>query len=196
MGILHTGIIMEYGWLTLIKEDGSDVYGQKRKQTQRMWICQCRCGKSIRVAARKVKCGSTISCGCSRLRNLNHKRGPEHNSWSGHEGITGSFWARVQASAKQREIEFNISKEYMWDMIKAQGFKCSLSGVDIQLAFSSKDLHNGFNTASIDRIDSSKGYIEGNVQWVHVKINYMKQSISQEEFIQFCKLVALNKETP
>jgi hypothetical protein len=44
----------------------------------------------------------------------------------------------------------------------------------------------------LDRVDSSKGYIEGNVQWVHKTINLMKQSFNQKEFIHFCKLVANN----
>jgi len=47
-------------------------------------------------------------------------------------------------------------------------------------------------TASLDRIDSSKGYIEGNVQWVHRKINMMKQSYTQEEFIELCQAVVRN----
>ena len=46
------------------------------------------------------------------------------------------------------------------------------------------------NTASLDRIDSSKGYVEGNVQWVHKMINMSKQQYSQEEFIDMCKAVA------
>lgn len=32
--------------------------------------------------------------------------------------------------------------------------------------------------------------IEGNVQWVHKTINIMKQSLSDEEFIQYCRTVA------
>jgi hypothetical protein len=41
-------------------------------------------------------------------------------------------------------------------------------------------------------IDSSKGYIEGNIQWVHKDINNMKWDFTQEEFINYCKLVANN----
>jgi hypothetical protein len=53
----------------------------------------------------------------------------------------------------------------------------------------------GGTTASVDRIDSSKGYIKGNVQWVHKTINKMKWGYSQGEFIEFCEAVVKHKGT-
>lgn len=47
-------------------------------------------------------------------------------------------------------------------------------------------------TASLDRIDSSKGYVEGNVHWVHKDINIMKWDFPLETFIKMCKFVAEN----
>lgn len=44
-------------------------------------------------------------------------------------------------------------------------------------------------TASLDRIDSAKGYVEGNVQWVHKRINLMKGTLSEKDFIAFCQMV-------
>jgi hypothetical protein len=41
----------------------------------------------------------------------------------------------------------------------------------------------------LDRIDSSQGYVSGNVQWVHTIINFMKTSLPQREFIRWCRLV-------
>jgi hypothetical protein len=53
-----------------------------------------------------------------------------------------------------------------------------------------------YSTASIDRIDSSKGYEEGNIQWVHKHVNFMKRTYSQDYFIDMCKKIAEhNKET-
>ena len=67
-----------------------------------------------------------------------------------------------------------------------QNQKCQLSGID--LTFDS-DLKIRDNNLSVDRIDSSIGYIEGNVQLVHKDINMMKGTLSQERFIELCKLV-------
>lgn len=51
---------------------------------------------------------------------------------------------------------------------------------------------NGY-TASIDRIDSSKGYIKGNIQIVHKTLNKMKLNMRDEEFIAICEEVYLNR---
>lgn len=47
-------------------------------------------------------------------------------------------------------------------------------------------------TASLDRIDSSGDYAEGNVQFVHKTINKMKWDLTDMEFRNFCVLVAKN----
>ena len=47
-------------------------------------------------------------------------------------------------------------------------------------------------TASLDRIDSTKGYFIENVQWVHKYVNIMKWHTANQEFIEWCKLIAAN----
>lgn len=42
---------------------------------------------------------------------------------------------------------------------------------------------------SIDRIDSSIGYVRGNVQFVCDVANRMKQDLSQEELLVWCKKI-------
>ena len=42
---------------------------------------------------------------------------------------------------------------------------------------------------SVDRIDSSKGYIIDNIRWIHKDINVMKNSFSDEYFTYLCKLI-------
>lgn len=44
--------------------------------------------------------------------------------------------------------------------------------------------------ASLDRIDSSKGYIEGNVEFVCLAVNYAKNGFSKEQMIEFFGKVA------
>jgi hypothetical protein len=43
--------------------------------------------------------------------------------------------------------------------------------------------------ASLDRIDSSKGYIEGNIEFVCLAINYAKNGFSKEETQNFIKMI-------
>lgn len=73
----------------------------------------------------------------------------------------------------------------MWDLLQKQEYKCALSGLPI------KFINSTNKTASLDRINSDKGYTIDNIQWVHKKINHMKMEMNQQEFIETCKLVSV-----
>lgn len=90
------------------------------------------------------------------------------------------------------EIGADLTLEYVEDILNNQKGRCAYTGLLIGLPNSSKDLACGSYTASIDRIDSSKGYIRGNIQWVHKDVNRMKQQFSHEVFVNYCKLIANN----
>ena len=44
-------------------------------------------------------------------------------------------------------------------------------------------------SASLDRIDSKKGYTEENVQWIHKDVNSMKMDYNEDYFIKMCQLI-------
>lgn len=66
-----------------------------------------------------------------------------------------------------------------------------MSGVELSLGTNSNRVGR---TASLDRIDSSKGYIEGNIQWVHKDINFMKQEMDENSFFCWCGIIAKFKK--
>jgi len=72
-----------------------------------------------------------------------------------------------------------------------QDKKCALSGVDI--GFSKKTIDKHETTASLDRIDSSKGYIIENIQWIHKEVNRMKMDMDETRFIRWCDMIAKNR---
>ena len=117
--------------------------------------------------------------------------GKSSKHWRGYEEISGSHWCNIKRCAKSRNIQFDITIDYIWNLFIKQERKCFFSGVLLSFGKCCKDKIN--RTASLDRIDSSKGYIEGNVQWVHKDINCMKMKLSNQEFINFCSLVHNNK---
>lgn len=57
---------------------------------------------------------------------------------------------------------------------------------DIKLEFKTNDK---FKLASLDRIDSSNLYEKGNIEFVSMPINLMKNTMSVEETIEFCKII-------
>lgn len=77
--------------------------------------------------------------------------------------------------AKTAGMEFNIERED----IKIPKY-CPLLGVELKVADGQKVVK--YNSPSLDRIDSSKGYIKGNVWVISMKANSMKSNSSFEEF--------------
>jgi len=147
--------------------------------------CKCDCGNYKYVTQGNLTSGNVTSCGCNKKT-----RGKYHKLYRGYQDISQWYWSRIQRNALRRKIDFSITKEYAWEVWERQGKRCSLSGQ--QLCFSRSKSSNF--TASLDRIDSSKGYIEGNIQWVHKDINKMKSDFTDERFIEICKLVSENRK--
>ncbi len=87
-------------------------------------------------------------------------------------------------NAGSRNIKFDILEDEIWELLKKQNYKCALSGINIYFN------HTKDKTASLDRIDSTKGYIKNNIQWVHKDINKMKMDFPENKFIYLCKMVS------
>jgi hypothetical protein len=90
------------------------------------------------------------------------------------------------AQSCDRRIEITIKQA--WELFEAQNRRCSLTG--LPLYFGGR---NG-TTASLDRIDSSLGYLISNVQWIHKDVNRMKNHFDQDYFIDICKRIAFCSE--
>lgn len=117
-----------------------------------------------------------------------HKLGRNSSLWKGYEQISGSFMYLLKDGAKRRNHKFDLTAEQLWNLYIKQNKRCALSGLTLYFAESRyKDRQK--QTASLDRIDSSKGYTIDNVQWVHKIINMMKQDYSNEYFIKMCTKV-------
>lgn len=144
--------------------------------------CRCSCGNEKIVMSQSLKSGTVKSCGC-----LSKRYGKDNIFWKGYGEISLSFFSIIKKGAESRNLEFNISIEEIWSLFLFQKKKCALSGMDLR--FQSKNsIRDG--TASLDRIDSSRGYVIDNIQWVHKDINWLKNDWSQKEFIELCSRVA------
>jgi hypothetical protein len=110
---------------------------------------------------------------------------PENNAHKGFylEVLRASFVHKYKNGAETRNIVWDVSFEYLAELLIEQDFRCALSGIPI----SAMEVNNN---ASLDRINSDLGYIEGNVQWVTAKVNMMKHHYTKEEFLEICLNVA------
>jgi len=106
-------------------------------------------------------------------------------------------WKRrkVQASARGRNIEFNLSKDFLYELYEKQKGNCYYTGKKMVLKIYSGIKPNRENIQlfkdylTIDRLDSSKGYEKGNVALCTLKVNTAKGSLSYDEFLQIANFV-------
>jgi len=135
------------------------------------WLvkARCDCGRELEANCYSLMAGNSKTCGfCNRIEN--------------YKDISGSYWRSIQRRAENRGLNFNINIEKVWRIYELQNFKCALSEWDL----------SKFEFASLDRIDSKLGYIEGNVQWLHRDINKSKWNLNQDWYKTICWLVSNN----
>jgi hypothetical protein len=101
------------------------------------------------------------------------------------KGIRVSFFNKFCIGARNRGLSWEIDINHAAAIMDNQGGVCALSGVPLVFRGEFSAI-----TASLDRIDSSVGYVAGNVQWVHKAINMMKGTLSSEAFVSWCSAVA------
>lgn len=90
----------------------------------------------------------------------------------------------IHQSAMDRKIEFNLSFEYVKKMLEYK--TCYYTNVSFA--------DDGPNARSFDRIDSDKGYVEGNVVACTVDINGKKSNLTFDEIsCLYHKLVKIKK---
>lgn len=155
--------------------------------------CECECGKVKVIIGYSLAAENGVkSCGC-----LSHARGADRTGFAGYEGITGTYWGRILHNAEQRRVEITISMQDAWNLFVAQKGLCAYTGIELLLPKDSYAARRGNGcTASIDRIDPTKGYVAGNIQWVHKVVNIMKLAMSHDDFIAWCRLIAAGAGLP
>ena len=127
---------------------------------------QCECGTKRWIQPNELlnpsRCYSCIKCA--------HKQ-PDK--------LFPTQFGRIKRGAENRNIRFNVSIDYLWKLWELQKGCCAITGDPIET----------IRKASLDRIDSSKGYEEGNVQWVTYRANVSKHTMTMDELYDFCKKV-------
>lgn len=161
------------GW-TVIRR----IANSKSGNTQ--WLCRCRCGVEKSVRGTRLISDKSNSCYSCAVK-------------TGHGDLSGSYWGRIQYSAIKRNIPFELTIEDAWAVFVRQGRKCAITDQPIVFAKSKRDISN--QTASLDRIDSDRGYVLNNVQWLHKDINNLKSDLKEDKFIKLCRLVAQSPHT-
>lgn len=142
----------------------------------------------------KCKCGTTLltkapSCKeCSR-QYMEDYRKRKFNEGSSKQDVYNYKWRTLnpeayllhtaKSRAKKKGFEFDISIE---DIIIPE--ICPVLGIPLFIRQGGSGIDKNPNNPSLDRIDSNKGYIKGNVKVISWRANDLKKNGTLEEFKQ------------
>ncbi len=160
------------------------------KDGRRYFVTHCDCGKVEIKRKDWVISGRTTSCKSCASKRTAAKYPPPVNR-KGCCGLSGTHYLSIKNGALRRNLAFDVSEEFLWALFESQDGKCALTGVNITLVNKIKSNNVDWSaiSASLDRKDSSRGYTEDNVQWVHKTINRLKNNYSLEELLYWSRLL-------
>jgi hypothetical protein len=162
-----TGI--RVGRLTVLRKT-TLVYKQGWK-----WLVRCDCGTEREYFAREIREDRAKSCGCYRGELISIKK-RTHGKTN-----TRAYWMRSLAKKRAREnnIPFDISIEFVERLID-ETTTCPYLGTELK----TNKGKLSWNSATMDRIIPSLGYIEGNVMLISHRANTIKNDASPEEILR------------
>lgn len=152
---------------------------------KRMFKVVCSCGKVEFKRATHLESGRCVSCkSCASKRTA--KKCPPPVNYKGLGELSGVRFSAIKHCAIRRGMPFNLTIEYLLELFNSQGGLCALTGEPLSLR----------STASVDRIDNTKGYEIGNVWWTTKIANRLKNNYSMEELLHLCRKILLIHGNP
>lgn len=94
------------------------------------------------------------------------------------------------AAKRKQHLGFNLDLGYLLNLYEEQQGLCALSKVRMTYQAGAGRVATNI---SIDRIDSSVGYVRGNVQFVCDVVNRMKQDLTEPELLVWCARILENR---
>ncbi len=134
--------------------------------------------------------GRQYTTSCKLCRNLYNKSIRENPTEAYLKGIIdqrkkhklSSVFLSSKGNAKRRGLEHSITRKYIEEIYASQNGLCYYTGGTMFTDM--RGLSSNNDGVSIDRIDSSKGYIEGNIVLCRWIVNRMKNDLTHEEFLE------------
>ncbi len=171
---------------------------EKYKNNRKLVTINCDCcskeyEKPISEYNRNIAKNRKNYCSRSCSATANNKgivRNPIAPSNSGNKRDNYTKFRYYLRNSLKRFKDNDLTLEYLQEIWDKQQGVCPYSGVKLTLSTYTKISKDTIYSASLDRIDSNIGYLQGNVQFVSTAINYMKGVMSHEDTIKMCDIIA------
>ena len=101
--------------------------------------------------------------------------------------------SKTKYSAREiRDLDFDIDLDYVMKLLEKQKGKCALTGWKLEFVRSGTKNYKNPRVCTMDRINSDKGYVRGNIQLTCWLPNRVKSDLNNRDFIKLCQAVDKN----
>lgn len=118
---------------------------------------------------------------CNNERNKRYRKGPTTLNRA-----CKRIFSYLTRRCRVKGFDLDISVEYLEELFEKQNGLCLYTNEPLELSAGK------VNTLSVDRIDSSKGYVKENIALTTWQVNNCKQDLSLDDFISLCEKVYKN----
>lgn len=140
------------------------------------WLCRCECGIEKKIRGHHLSHGKIVTCGCSKYVRTCEITKPVQDKLGTFASVYRYYWH----SAKRRGLVLELSTNTFIELIQSPCSYCGKAPSNVI-----RDRQTGTNYyTGIDRVDNSKGYIEGNVVPACKICNLIKHTMTSAEFLE------------
>ena len=150
------------------------------------WQCSCECGSTVTVGRHALISGATKSCGCLNIE-VQKQKGTYYGET--HLNLIFHYYKK---SATKRKLDFNLTKDWMLELITKDCVYCATTPTIESAPYKRKSINGIIACHGIDRVDSSLGYIEGNMVPCCSRCNQIKMDMPLKDFITKVESIFLN----
>ena len=171
------------GSLTVIGYSG--IRENRRSGKGYYWICMCDCGSVITAPWRYIQNRHRSSCGCQARAGLLGMGGKNKLEFG--ESRFNELYMSYRNRAKKKGLDFQIGKHYFAELTQSNCYYCNQPPSQQWTRVIGQ--YGNYTYTGVDRIDSSKGYILGNVRPSCGQCNKAKGIMSADDFLAWIKRV-------
>lgn len=130
-----------------------------------------------------------------KIYSTNNKEKVKETAKRHHEKNVGTIKYHVQEKIatwrKASIVSSNLTVDYLVDLYNKQNGYCYYSGEKMVFGWVDGKVHH--NSLSLDKLDPSKGYVQGNVVWCSYLTNTMKRDLTETEFSAMLSKILSNR---
>lgn len=146
------------------------------------------CYKSFKACPSRKKNKTTCSPKCSSELKSKLYKGLSNPKSLGLDKYDRFFWDRFQTitlRASKKDMPVTIDYLHLKKMFEKQNGLCFYSNIPMRIYGK-----RGYDTASVDRVDNNKGYVEGNIVWSLNSINSLKRDYPIDTLVKIASGLA------